>query len=333
MTETTVSVIIPCYNEEKTIVQLLEAIRGQTYPIQKMEVVIADALSQDRTRERIGRYQLEHADLKVTVVDNPRRVIPAGLNLAIANSTGEVILRMDAHAIPAADYVERCLADLDAGLGANVGGVIDIKPGRENWIGRSIAVAAAHPLGVGDAYYRWATKPTEADTVAFGAYKRSLYERVGKFDETLLANEDYEWNTRVRASGGRIWIDPSIRAVYYARADLRSLSKQYFTYGFWKYRMLRRYPGTLRWRQALPPLFVLGILMLLLLFTFWKLARIILLVVALLYTSILIAGTIKPAIREKRFSYLAGVPLAIMTMHFSWGAGFWWSMLTKGRTE
>lgn len=331
MTIPGVSVIIPCYNEEKTITQLLTAIYGQTYPHERMEVIIADALSSDKTREKIAEFQSGHSDLQIEVVDNPRRIIPAGLNLAIEKSSGEVIMRMDAHSIPALDYIEKCLVALDAGYGDNVGGVIDIKPGSEDWIGRSIAVATAHPLGVGDAYYRWATRPTEADTVAFGAYKRSLIDRVGKFDETLLINEDYEFNTRVRANGGKIWIDPAIRAVYYSRPDLKSLSRQYFSYGYWKFRMLRRYPKTIKPRQALPPLFVFGILMLLLLFIFSKLARIVFLVVAPLYLSILILGAIKPALKEKRFMHIIGVPLAIMTMHFSWGAGFWWSIFDKGQ--
>lgn len=326
-----VSVIVPCYNEEKTITQLLSAIANQTFPREKMEVIIADALSGDRTRERILEFQAANPGLRIEVIDNPKRKIPTGLNLAIKKSTGEVIMRMDAHSIPAADYVEKCLAALDAGFGVNVGGVIDIKPGKEDWIGQSIAVAAAHPLGVGDAYYRWATKPTEADTVAFGAYFRTLIEQVGFFDETLLANEDYEFNTRVRASGGKIWIDPAIRAVYYSRPDLKSLARQYFSYGYWKYRMLRRYPRTLRWRQGLPPIFVLGILMLLLLSVVWKIARIGFFVIAGLYLGILILGAIKPAIREQKLAHLVGVPLAIVTMHFSWGAGFWWSILDKGR--
>jgi GT2 family glycosyltransferase len=135
--------------------------------------------------------------------------------------------------------------------------------------------AAVHPLGVGDAQYRRATTATEADTVAFGSFRRSLVDKIGYFDETLLVNEDYEFNARIRASGGRIWIDPSIRAVYFSRPNLKLLARQYFSYGYWKFRMLQRYPGTLRWRQALPPVFVFGLLMLLLGSVFWNLARIV----------------------------------------------------------
>lgn len=321
-----VSVVIPCYNENRTIKVVLEAIQRQTYPAEFIEVVIADALSSDGTRERIAEFQAAHPDMHIKIVDNPQRIIAAGLNIAIGNSNGQVVTRMDAHAIPAADYIEKSLSALDAGLGANVGGVIDVQPGADTWIARAIAVATSHPLGVGDARYRTSSVATEADTVAFGTFSRETFDRIGGYDESLLVNEDYEFNTRIRQSIGKIWIDPGIRAVYYSRADLKSLARQYFTYGFWKLRMLRRYPSTLRWRQALPPLFILGLLMLLLFSTFWFPALILLLSVIALYLGILLIGAVMVARKRKQISHIFGVPLAIMTMHFSWGSGFWWSL-------
>lgn len=324
-----VSVIIPCYNEEGTIDELLHAILDQTYPTANLEVIIADGLSTDRTRERIASFRSEHPQLEIRVVENQQRTIPAALNQAIAESKGTVLSRMDAHAIPAPDYIEKCLAALMAGCGENVGGVIDIKPGKDTCMGHAIAVATAHPLGVGDARYRTATKPGVADTVAFGTYRRALVERIGGYDETLRINEDYEFNARVQKAGGQIWVDPAIRVGYYSRPDLRSLARQYFAYGFWKFRMLQRHPTSLRLRQALPPVFVSGILMLLLLSTFWTPARITLAGVVSLYLLILLVGSIKPAIKRKRSSLFPGVPVAIMTMHFSWGSGFLWSVIKR----
>ena len=322
-----VSIVIPCYNEEKTIEALLTAIIGQTYPIDQLEVVIADGMSTDRTRERIAAFKLAHPEVDLRVVENIQRTIPAALNQAIEASRGEVISRMDAHAIPAADYIKRSLSALEAGLGDNVGGVIEIRPGADSWIAEAISIATAHPLGVGDARYRTATRAMEADTVAFGTYYRSLLEKVGKYDETLLVNEDYEFNTRIRKASGRIWVDPAIRCIYYSRANLRSLARQYYTYGYWKYLMLRRYPETLRWRQALPPVFVSGILMLLLLSTIWTFAGILLATFLLLYLVILAGGSLLPAMRRKKPLLVVGIPIAIVTMHFSWGSGFMWSMI------
>lgn len=320
------SIVIPCFNEERTIQVLLEAIHGQTFPLGELEVIIADGLSTDDTRLRIQEYTIAHPEINIQVIDNEKRVIPAGLNLAIRAARGEIILRMDAHAIPAPDYIERSVNALRAGLGDNVGGVIDIHPGKDSWIARSVAVATAHPLGVGDAKYRWAKTAGKSDTVAFGCYYKTMVERVGYYNESLFVNEDYEFNARLRALGFTIWVDPAIRAVYYSRPTLEALARQYFTYGFWKVRMLRRFPNTLRWRQALPPLFVLWILMLLLTSIFWLPILWVLLATLILYCLILIVGSMDEVLQQKKASLLIGVPLAIMTMHLCWGMGFWTSV-------
>lgn len=324
-----VSIIVPCYNEERTIHLLLEAIYRQTFSKHQMEVVLADGMSTDKTRAVVAEFQLAHPDLLIRLADNPRRIIPAGLNRAIEESKGEYLVRLDGHSVPADDYVERCLEALLAGKGENVGGVWEIHPGGKGWIARSIAVAAAHPLGVGDAFYRFATEAAYVDTVPFGAFRRDTLERAGNFDETLLTNEDYELNTRIRQQGGRVWLDPRIRSGYFARANLAALARQYWRYGFWKQRMLKRYPQTLRWRQALPPLFVIGLVTLSIFALFWSLARILLVSSIGLYLVILIAGAVPYVLRRKDPALLVGVPLAIKAMHLSWGCGFIYSLLRK----
>lgn len=321
-----ISLIIPCYNEEATILALLQSIQKQTYPLDDLEVIIADGMSTDQTRRIVTLFQKENKYPLIRVIDNPKRIIPAALNLAIQAATGELIVRMDAHTLPAPDYIALSVKAFDEGKGQDVGGVIDIAPAANTWMARSIAVATRHPLGVGDAKYRWATSAGFADTVAFGTYARKTFDQIGFYDESLLVNEDYELNARLRAAGGKIWIDPAIRATYYSRPDLSSLSRQYFTYGFYKWRMLRQHPDTLRWRQALPPLFVFGLLMLLLLAAFWQFARFAFLFVAGIYLFILVAGSIPETRRQRNLLLLVGIPLAIMTMHFSWGSGFWWSL-------
>src|SRR3990172_2029246 len=172
-----VSIIIPCYNEQATIRQLLEAILQQAYPRADMEVVIADGLSEDGTRDKVREFQKQHPDLKVHVVENTARSIPSAINCAIQASHGEIVIRMDAHSQPYPNYVERCLLALDSGRGENVGGVWQIKPGGKSWIAKSVAVAAAHPLGVGDAGYRIGAQASLVDTVPFGAFRRSLVDK------------------------------------------------------------------------------------------------------------------------------------------------------------
>ncbi len=324
----TVSLIVPCYNERATIRFLLEAIYAQTYPRVEMEVIIADGLSEDGTREEIAAFQREHPDLNLRVVDNPARIIPAGLNRAIEAARGEFIIRLDAHSGPHPDYVERCVEALRAGRGENVGGVWEIRPGGTGWVAEAIAVAAAHPLGVGDALYRHATRAALVDTVPFGAFRRTLIEEIGMFDETLLTNEDYEFNARLRLAGGRIYLDPAIRSIYFARPDLRALAKQYWRYGYWKWRMLRRYPKTLRWRQALPPLFVLSLLLGAVTAPWVTPLRLLFALEVALYAWILFAVGAREAMRRRRPSLALGLPLAIATMHLSWGSGFLWSVLS-----
>lgn len=329
MTSPQVSVIIPCYNEEATIGLLLEALIRQTFPAEKMEILIADGMSTDRTRDKIIAFQDEHPELRVKIVDNLKRNIPAGVNAALRQARGEYIIRMDAHSKPYPDYVELCVSALESHKGENVGGVWEIQPGGNSWFARSIACAAAHPLGVGDARYRLGGKAQAVDTVPFGAFRRELIERVGFFDETLLTNEDYEFNVRVRKSGGVVWFDPAIRSVYFARPDWISLVKQYFRYGFWKGRMLQRYPETVRWRQFLPPVFVLSLLVLGLLSIVMPLARWLFITEAAIYLGVLFLNGVLLGLRHKQPLLIIGFPIAVATMHLSWGSALLWSLMHK----
>lgn len=324
-----VSVIIPCYNEQATIRKLLDSLRSQTYPLSKMEVVISDGFSTDRTREVIAEFQKEYTDLSVRVVDNKAKTIPSGVNQAIRESRGEIIIRLDAHSMPIPEYVERCVKAHQTGKGDNVGGVWDIQPGADTRIAKSISFAAAHPLGVGDAMYRLNAKPGAVDTVPFGSFRRSLIEKIGAFDETLLANEDYEFNTRVRESGGVVWLDPAIRSVYFSRSTLKRLAEQYWRYGFWKFKMLKRYPHTLRWRQALPPVFVLFLFSLIVLSLGVRFAQILLALQVSVYFFVLGLAGLQLAIKTRKGFLIWGLPLAIAAMHISWGAGFLWSGITS----
>jgi len=323
----TVSLIVPCFNEEKRIRNLLDALLAQTYPADLMDVTIADGLSTDKTRQVIESFQREHPQLLIKIIDNDAKTIPAALNRAIEASAGEFIVRLDAHSAPNPEYVEKSVSALQAEKADNVGGVWEIRPGSDDWMAQTIAIAAAHPLGVGDALYRHAKQAAYVDTVPFGAFRRSLLEKIGRFDETLLANEDYEFNARVRQSGGRIWLDPQIRSVYFARATLGALARQYWRYGLWKWQMLRRYPATLRWRQALPPLFVLSVLAGFGLSFFVQVFAILLVSELAVYFGILFFAGVKKAIQLKRAFLVPGLMLAIATMHFSWGSGFLWSIL------
>jgi hypothetical protein len=177
--------------------------------------------------------------------------------------------------------------------------------------------------------YRLAATASEVDTVPFGSYRRTLIEKIGAYNESLLTNEDYEFNTRIRKSGGRVWLDPSIRSIYFSRSTFVELIRQYWRYGFWKWRMLQRFPDTVRWRQALPPLFVLSVVGLILLSFFFPFFWWVLIAEVLVYFFILSLAGAHAALKHRKPFLLPGLPLAISMMHLAWGSGFLWSMLTS----
>jgi GT2 family glycosyltransferase len=226
---------------------------------------------------------------------------------------------MDAHSLPNQDYVQRCYNAHQEGKAENVGGVWKISPQNNGWVARSIAAAAANPFAVGDAHYRFTEKAAYVDTVPYGSYKRELFEKIGYFDESLLANEDYEFNTRIRQSGGRIWLDPAIQCTYFARATFAALAKQYWGYGFWKAQMLKRYPETLRWRQALPPAFVLGLVVLALVGFVWPIAWPVFAIIVGLYLAVQLVPAIQISLKAGDIRLSIGVVIATLIMHFSWG--------------
>ncbi len=330
MTSPSVSIVIPCYNEAQTIEGLLDAIRGQTFDVSQVQIIVMDGGSTDGTREKLEQYAHDHAELMLTVLDNTSRTIPAALNLGIGAAKAATVIRLDAHSVPYTDYVQRCLDALERTGAANVGGVWDIRPGSEGWIPRAIAAAASHSLGAGDARYRTHGDAGWVETVPFGAYRAQWLEKVGPFDERLLTNEDYQMNARILKAGGRIWFDPDIRSIYYARPSLGELARQYLRYGYWKARMLHGHPDTLKWRQALPPLFVLGTLVLLVAGAFWPLGWSLLAVQWGGYGLALLVAGLLEAVRRHDPSLILGIPLSLGVMHLCWGSAFLIGLVMPG---
>lgn len=231
---------------------MLDGLRAQVGV--DFEVVIADGGSTDGTVELIRQYGEKHSGLNLRIINNVKGCIPAGLNCAIRQAESDIIVRLDAHSVPADDYVHHCLATLNETKATVVGGVWEVRPGGPSVIALAIALAASSRLGAGNAQYRLNTRPSprEVDTVPFGCFHRETWTTVGAYNEKLLANEDYEFNYRVRRNGGRILLDPAIRCAYFARSNLMRLALQYWRYGWWKAQMLKLHPQSLKWRQALP---------------------------------------------------------------------------------
>jgi succinoglycan biosynthesis protein ExoA len=315
-------VIIPCLDEERTIGGLLAALAGQTFPAADMEVLVVDGGSRDGTVEIVRAVADRVPAPRIRLLDNPDRSIPCALNIGIREARAPVVVRMDAHAVPDTRYVERSVRALGQKRGDVVGGVWDMHALDPRPVARAIASAAGSPIAVGDALYRFARHAAKVDTVPFGAYLKDMADALGGYDETLPVNEDYEFNARVRARGGTVWMDPAIRSRYVPRASFRALARQYARYGFWKAEMLTRHPGTIRARQALPPAFVAVLAILAVASTRSPRARGLLALQAVPYLGALAAAGLDEGRRRHDVAVGIGMPAAAATMHAAYGLGF-----------
>lgn len=323
-----VSVIIPCFNEERYIGKVLENLSGQ-YEAESFEIVVVDGMSEDGTREVVSKFVEDNPQLCVRLVDNPERHIPAALNRGIEAARGHFIVRMDAHSVPSINYVRRLVELLDKGEAEVCGMPWRIKPGADTLVARAIAQAVAHPLGIGDAKYRQANLASSefVDTVPFGAFSKRLWQEVGGFDEGLLANEDYDFYYRIRSRGGRVLLDASGYSSYYARPTLGDLARQYFRYGRWKAEMLKRHPRSIRPRQLVAPAFVLSLLSLSVLGILWTPALYLLLLTVSSYSLLAAVFSAQLALKGRDFKLAFVLPAVFFIIHCAWGSGFLLSFL------
>lgn len=318
------SVVIPCWNEARYIKSLLEALDQQD--CSGFEIVVVDEQSTDGTRGIIRQYAEAHPDLRLKLITNPRRSIPAGLNLGIQHASGEIIMRLDGHSCPAPTYVSRCLATLEESGADVVGGRCDIQPGAPGQVAQAIALAVSSPLGAGDALYRLrsANQRSDVDTVAFGCFRRQTWEAVGGYNEGLLSNEDYEFNLRVRLRGGRVHFDPRIRCEYFARPTFSALAQQYWRYGWWKAQMLKQHPASLRLRQVVPLVWAAGGPVCLLLAGWFAPLRFWTFSLWALYFGLLVAYAAWSAGRQQgAWRLWPALVVAYGLIHFIWGWGAW----------
>ena len=245
-----VSVIIPARDAAATIQATLESVAAQQPP--PNQVIVAVPPDDDATRAAVEAFVPRAGRVGVDVVDNPTGRTPDGLNAALAASTGDVVARVDAHAVLPAGYLATALRRLaeDERIG-NVGGVqrpVGNDPGS-----RAIAAAMHSPLGSGGAAHRSGTTPGPVDTVYLGVFRAEALEEVGGFDTRFTRNQDYELNVRLRRAGWTVWFHPSMIVDYRPRSSLRALALQYFHYGRWRRATMRLHPGSMRVRQVALP--------------------------------------------------------------------------------
>lgn len=312
-----VSVVMPVRNEAEFIERSLGAMLGQDYP-GEIEVIVVDGMSDDDTRAVVGRIAAR--DPRVRLLDNLRRIVPAALNIGISAARHPIIARMDGHTQASPDYLRKCIHLIQTSGADGVGGRWDYAG--LTYTSRAIGAAMESPFGAGTAAWRKADAPRDVDTVPFGVWRRADVLRLGGFDERLVRNQDYEFNYRLRAAGGRIRYSPDIVTTYYSRKNLLALGRQYFQYGVWKARVLKMHPGSLRLRHLAPPLFAAGLVIGAALLPFGALWRWLYGGALAVYGLLALGFSLLQAARHG-WRYLPVLPAAFFILHTAWGFGFW----------
>jgi len=314
-----VTIVMPIRQEAAFIRESLSAVLAQDYPAEFTEVIVADGQSTDGTVAIVESFRAAHPNLRLT--PNPERFSPHGLNSAIIQARGDIIVRVDGHCEIAPDYVRRCVAHiLTDGVDVVGGSIVTVG---DTPRAQTIAVAMSTPFGVGDALFRTLHNTTRrVNTVPFPAYTRRILQQVGLFDEELVRDQDAEHFFRLNKAGAKILLAADVRSRYYPRSTLRSLWSQYFQYGFWKIRLMQKHPRQMLPRHFVPPLFVAALLGLVLLAIFTDVGRLALASAVAAYGTANLAAALWTARREG-LRHLPLLPIVFATLHVSYGVGFW----------
>jgi succinoglycan biosynthesis protein ExoA len=334
-----VSVIIPCRNERRCIDRCLSSVLASEW--ERLEVIVADGMSQDGTREQVDRYTTR--DPRVRRIDNPGRTIPQALNRALAAAQGELIVRLDAHAAIAPDYISRAVQNLEASGADCVGGTMRTITPDSGPFAAPIRVALSRPFGVGNAVFRTSYgKAAHAsrwvDTVFGACWRREVFERIGGFDERLERSQDIEFSGRLRRAGGKILMSPEMQIEYAARGTLGGFWRQNWTNGVWAILPFAHVPGMMvRWRHLAPLALVLG-LAASAAAALWTGSGWLAWAVAGPYLAGNFAASVQAAWKERGVTLLFLMPVVFASLHLVYGAGSLWgcarfvALLIKPRT-
>jgi len=315
----TVTVVMPVMNEERHLAEAVQRILEQDYT-GAVDVVIAVGPSRDQTMRVASDLATLHAP--VTVVENPSGRTPAALNRAIAAARGDVIVRVDGHALIPTDYVRIGVETLERTGADNVGGVMAAEGSTD--FERAVARAMTTWFGVGGASFHIGGEEEPALTVYLGCFRRTALDRVGGFDETMERAQDWELNLRIRETGGVVWFTPHMHVVYRPRHSVAALARQYHDYGRWRRELARRHPHTLSLRYLAAPLLVVALVLAVIAIGVGVLAGnswILGAGIAALLGYILIS--VIASMSAKSWAVRVRLPLVFWTMHLSWGTGFW----------
>lgn len=315
-----VSVIIPCCNEAAWIQLCLESIDKNDFPKDRLEVLIVDGMSDDETRTAINEFVAGHP--YACMLDNPKLIASAALNIGIATSQGDVVMRMDAHVEYPPSYISSLVQWLGKSGADNVGGICITCPANDGAMAKAIAFGMSHPVGVGDSYFRiGVARPCWVDTVPFGCYRREVFDRLGGFDEELIRDQDDEMNARIIHAGGRILLVPDVVCRYYARDSLWKLWRMFYQYGYFKPLATKKLKHLTTVRQLAPPLLVVALLLTAALAHWSLLAMSVLCLLLGAYAGMLFLGMWQASRTHGWLTAFMSLPV-FLTLHFGYGIGY-----------
>lgn len=255
-----ISIVCPIYNEEKYIAQCIKSIISQDYPQSDMEVLFVDGMSTDQTRQIIKQYAEHYPFLRV--LDNPQRIVPSAMNIGIKAAQGDIIIRLDAHALYPNNYFSVLVNQLNRLKADNVGAVCRTLPANDSSKCKAIADALSSSFGMGNSYFRVGVKEImQVDTVPFGCYRKEVFDKIGLYDIDLVRNQDDELNARLIKHGGKIYLLPDLIVDYFARDTIRKTGKMFYQYGLFKPLVNKKLGAPATVRQFFPLLFVSGLIL------------------------------------------------------------------------
>lgn len=320
-----VSLILPVRNEERLIADCLNVLAKTDYPKERLEIIVVDGESSDRTREIVRTVQAGQYPIPIRLLTNRKRTRGAGLNRGIEVAAGEIIMPADARTVCPPNYISACVETLARTGADNVGGVM--RPLMDGGTQEAVGLAMSHPFGVGNAPFRLGNRAGYVESAYLGCFRRDVFDRVGLFDDGL--GEDAELNQRICESGGKVYLDPKIEICFTPRDKMSDFWRQYFWYGVSRANCILKHGRPTSLRQLVPTTFVLTVVMLSILSLFEP--RLLLglsaVVGAYVFCDLVVAGSL--SVERSKPPLFFRLLVAFPCMHFAWAFGFIWRVAQR----
>ena len=312
-----VSVVIPMRNEEKYIKKCLVSFIKQDYPNDRFEIIVVDGQSEDNSSNIVA--EVMDTNNNIYMVENEKKITPIALNIGVKHAKGDIIIIFSSHGFADSNFLTNNVKVHIKNKVDCVGGTI--KTIGEDFQSKAISLAQSSVFGVGNSLFRYSNKAQFVDTVAFGAYSKDVFNEIGYFDETLVRNQDFEFNHRIIKNGGKIFLEPSIKSYYYARSSIIKLFVQYLMYGFWKVRVVTKHADAFRFRYQVPALFVSSLILFSILSLMHNTFLLILFSIVSSYLLVIFLASIYKSAKS-RIKNILILPFVFCALHFGFGIGF-----------